>query len=251
LEKKILYINPVRSDDPQELKILSRVVETRTQLEYRSLGTGPEHLEYKYYRAVILPMLLQMIKRAEQEEFDAVVISCFLDPGVEEGRELTEGMIIVGPGEASMHIAATLGEAFSILVTHRNIIPEITRNLDRFGLKGKLASFRSINMGVLELQQDKETVFNRFKKVAREAIEHDGAEVIVLGCTGAYGFYERLQRALGVPVVDPGIAALKFAEFLVGLKKQFEWSHTKIGSYKSPPKEEILEWGLGEAEVWQ
>ena len=34
MKKRILYINPVRDDDPQEMAILTQVVDAQTQLEY-------------------------------------------------------------------------------------------------------------------------------------------------------------------------------------------------------------------------
>jgi len=249
--KRILYINPVRDDDPEEMAILSGVVDAQTQLEYRSLGTGPEHLQYKVYRAVILTQLVTMIKQAENEGVDAVIIGCFLDPGVEEGREIAERTLIVGPGEASVYLAASLAARFSVLVTHHSAISEMATHLMRYGLKDKLASFRSINTGVLDLQRDKATTIRRLTEAGKEVIESDGAEGIILGCTGAHGFYEQLQQDLGVPVIDPGIAAVKFAEFLVELKDKFGWKHSKIGAYKTPPKDEILKWRLEGAKLWE
>ena len=163
MEKKILYINPVRDDDPQEMATLTGVADAQTQLEYRSLGTGPKHLQYKSYRAAILMQLVSTIKQAENEGFDAVIVGCFPDPGLGEGREITANTLVVGPGEASILIAATLG----------------------------------------------------------------------------------------VPVIDPGIAAVKFAEFLVEIKTRFGWKHSKIGAYETPPKEEILRWQLEGASLWQ
>ena len=251
MEKKILYINPVRDDDPQEKAILTQVVDAATRLEYRSLGKGPEHLQYKTYRAAILMQLVSMIKQAENEGFDAVIVGCFLDPSVEEGREIAERTLIVGPGEASTHIAVTLGNKFSVLVTHKNAIPEMEAHLKNRGLRDRLASFKSVEIGVLELQQDKDATLRRFKEAAKEAIEDDGAEVVILGCTGAHGFYEQLQQSLGVPVIDPGIAAVKFAEFLVELKNRFGWTHSKIGGYETPPKEEIVQWQLEGVTLWE
>ena len=251
MEKRILYINPVRDDDPDEIAILSQVTGATTQLEYRSLGTGPEHLQYKFYRTAILTQLLAMIKQAENEGFDAVIVGCFLDPGVEEGREITEDTLVVGPGEASTHIAVTLGNRFSVLVTHKNAIPEMEAHLKNRGLWDRLASFKSVEIGVLELQQDKEATLRRLREAAEEVIVQDRAEVIVLGCTGAHGFFKRLQQDLGVPVIDPGIAAVKFAEFLVELEDRFGWKHSKIGAYETPPKEEILKWQLEGAKLWE
>jgi len=251
MKKRILYINPVRDDDPQEMAILTGVVDAQTQLEYRSLGTGPEHLQYKTYRAAILMQLVSMIKQAENEGFDAVIVGCFLDPGLEEGREITEDTLVVGPGEASTHIAVTLGNKFSVLVTHKNAIPEMEAHLKNRGLWDKLATFKSVEIGVLELQQDRQATLRRFREAAKEAIEKDGAEVIILGCTGAHGFFERLQQDLGVPVIDPGIAAVKYAEFLVEIKNRFGCKHSKVGGYETPPRDEILRWELGAAELWQ
>lgn len=209
MKKKILYINSLRDDDPQEMDILTGVVDAQTQLEYRSLRTGPEHLQYKTYRAAVLIQLVYMLKQAENEGFDAVIVGCFLDPGLEEGREITENTLVVGPGEASTHLAATLGNSFSLLVTHR-----------------------------------------RFREVAKQAIENDGAEVIILGCTGAHGFFKQLQQDLGVPVIDPGIVAVKYAEFPAEIKNRFGWKYSKVGAYETPPREEILGWQLGKVDTW-
>ena len=60
----------------------------------------------------------------------------------------------------------------------------------------------------------------------RAAVEKDGAEVLVLGCTATYGFYEEMQRELGIPVLNPVIIPLKYAEFLAGLNKRFGWGHS-------------------------
>jgi hypothetical protein len=63
-----------------------------------------------------------------------------------------------------------------------------------------------------------------------------------------------LQQELGVPVLDPVITPLKFAEYLVDLRRRFGWSHSKVGAYESPPVDEIMEWKLGEkfgTDVWK
>ncbi|MGA9347194.1 MAG: aspartate/glutamate racemase family protein [Anaerolineae bacterium] len=117
-------------------------------------------------------------------------------------------------------------------------------NVARYGMKERLASFKSVDLGVLEFHQDEEETARRFREVAREAIEHDGAEVIILGCTATYGFYCELQEELEVPVIDPMIAAFKTAEFAAELKNRLGWSHSKIGAYESPPPAEFTPWRL-------
>ncbi|MGD8997173.1 MAG: aspartate/glutamate racemase family protein [Anaerolineae bacterium] len=245
--QRILYIDPVGVEVVGEgLRYLMEQKREGTELTMVNLPRGPEHLEYRYYEALVLVDILHLVKEAEHQGFDAAVIGCFYDVGLQAAREVAERMVVVAPCEASTHLAATLGDKFSIIVGRRKWIPEMMENVIRYGMKERLASFRSVDLGVLEFHQDEEETARRFKRVAREAVEQDGAEVLVLGCTATYGFYRELQEALGVPVIDSMIAAFKTAEFAAELKNRLGWSHSKIGGYESPPAEEFTRWGLEE-----
>jgi allantoin racemase len=154
-------------------------------------------------------------------------------------------MAVVAPCEASVHIAATLGHQFSIIVGRRKWIPEMMENVIHYGMKDRLASFKSVDLGVLEFHQDEDETARRFLQAGREAVDDDGAEVLVLGCTATYGFYRELQEELGVPVIDSMLASFKTAEFMAELRNRFAWSHSKVGGYESPPVEEFSPWRLG------
>ena len=54
-----------------------------------------------------------------------------------------------------------------------------------------------------------------FLELARDAIEEDLAEVIVLGCAGLSGLDKVMQSKLGVPVLDGVVCALIVATGLV------------------------------------
>lgn len=243
--QRILYIDPVGVGVVAEgLQLLMSHKQEETELTMVHLPRGPEHLEYRYYEALVLVDILHLIKEAERHGFDAAVIGCFYDVGLQAAREVAERMAIVAPCEASTHIAATLGDKFSIIVGRRKWIPEMMENVVRYGMKERLASFKSVDLGVLEFHQDEEETARRFREAGREAIEHDGAEVLILGCSATYGFYRDLQEGLGVPVIDSMIAAFKTAEFAAELKNRLGWSHSKIGGYESPPPEEFTPWRL-------
>jgi allantoin racemase len=247
LKRRILYIDPVGVEVVAEgLQVLMNQKREETELTAVNLPRGPEHLEYRYYEALVLVDILHLIKAAERRGFDAAVIGCFYDVGLQAAREVAERMVVVAPCEASTHLAATLGDKFSVIVGRRKWIPEMMENVIRYGMKEKLASFKSVDLGVLEFHEDEEETARRFRKVAQEAVERDGAEVLILGCTATYGFYRELQEELGVPVIDSMIAAFKTAEFAAELKNRLGWSHSKIGSYESPPSEEFTPWGLEE-----
>jgi len=246
-KRKILYIDPVGKGVVEEgQKFLTRHKREETELRMIMLPRGPEHLEYRYYEALVLVDILHLVKEAEREGFDAAIIGCFYDVGLQAAREVAERMPVIAPCEASTHLASTLGDKFSIIVGRRKWIPEMMENVISYGMKERLASFKSVDLGVLEFHEDEEETARRFRGVAREAVECDGAEVIVLGCTATYGFYEQLQQELGVPVIDSMIASLKTAEFAAELGIRLGWTHSKIGAYESPPAEEFTPWQLDE-----
>jgi allantoin racemase len=241
--KKILYIDPVGVEVVAEgYDFLSAQKQETTELTMVTLPRGPQHLEYRYYEALVLVDILHLVMEAEKQGFDAAVIGCFYDVGLHDAREVAEHMVVVAPCEASVNIASTLGHKFSVIVGRRKWIPEMEENVIRYGMGEKLASFKSVDLGVLEFHEDEDETARRFIQVGREAIERDGAEVLVLGCTATYGFYRELQEELGVPVIDSMVAAFKTAEFAADLKNRFGWSQSKIGGYESPPPEEFTPW---------
>jgi allantoin racemase len=73
---------------------------------------------------------------------------------------------------------------------------------------------------------------------ARAAVEEDGAEVIVMGCTAESGFADELSRGLGVPLLDPVVTSWKFAEMQADMYSTSGISHSKAYGYESPPKDE-------------
>jgi allantoin racemase len=244
--KRILYINPVgtNQNDQMMLQYLNQAKEENTTLTVVSLPRGPHHLDYHYYGALVLPDALQEIQRAEREGFDAAIIGCFYDIGLREARELARTLVVTGPAEASLHIAASLGHSFSILVGRRKNIPLMKENVYRYGFRDHLASFRPLGLGVLEYHLDEEETKRRMIREAKAAVEEDRAEVIILGCTIQFGFYKELQELIGVPVIDSALAAFKHAEFLCELNQRFHWGHSKIGDFEPPPESELLQWNL-------
>ncbi|HIP99348.1 TPA: hydantoin racemase [Candidatus Bipolaricaulota bacterium] len=245
---KILWINPIGTDlfDAPIGEFIGKAKAPETEIDVVSLRRGPMHLEYHYYEALVLADTLHEVRRAEVEGYDAAVIGCFYDPGLMEARETTDRLVVTAPAESAMHIATTLGYTFSVIVGRKKWIPKMHENVVKYGFSTRLASFKSVELGVYDFQRDKQETARRLRQAAKEAVEVDRAEVIVLGCTIEFGFYRELQRELGVPVIDAVIAPLKYAEFLVELRDRFGWSHSKVYGYQSPPPDEIRAWRLAE-----
>jgi len=195
---------------------------------------GPISIESYYHRYTATIEVLQMIQKAEREKYDAVIIACFGDPGLEAARELVH-IPVIGIAEASILLASMLGHKFSIIVILRCSIPRAERYVRQLGLSSKLASIREIGMGIVELERNREEAEKLIMEKCRRVIEQDGAEVIVLGCAGMSGLAKRVRQELMVPVIDPTIAALKMAEGLVDMGL----SQSKVALYGEPSSTDI------------
>jgi allantoin racemase len=255
---RILYIAPVRVSEVITQSGVEETVRPGNVLKTVGFSRGPLHIEYHYYEVLVLPDLLRTIVAAEDQGYDAAVIGCFYDLGLQAGREMTDRLVVTAPCESSILLAASLGATFSIIVGRRKWIPQMRENVRTYGLGSRLASFRTLDLGVPDYHADEAETARRFHEAGRRAVEEDGAEVIILGCTASSGFYAELQDRLGVPVIDSAIAAIKHAEHLIEVRDRFCWSQSKIGTYETPPRAELDGWNLAQGyepaaiqEIWR
>ncbi|MDR5684450.1 MAG: aspartate/glutamate racemase family protein [Armatimonadota bacterium] len=251
MTRRILWINPVGTPmwDQEIASLLQQEAMPGTYVEARSLPRGPHHLEYLSYDAQVVPDVLHTIRQAEREGFDAAVVGCFYDPGVREAREVAERIAVAFPCESCVMLAATLGDRFSVIVGREKWIPAMRENVWRYGMERRLASFRAVGLGVHDFQRDPPETERRLLASARAAVDQDGAEVIILGCTIEFGFFRSLQSQLGVPVLDATVTPFKVAELLAELKQRFGWLPSKVGGFESPPPHEVESWILPQYEA--
>lgn len=238
---RILWINPIYTNvyDRPMADSFRQIVRPGTEVDVVSLnGEGPSHVEYNAFEALMLPQLLRTVRWAEEEGYDATVIGCFYDPALRAAREITDRMVVVGPAHSALSIAGSLGERFSILVGRKKWIPEMAENVHRCGASERLVSWRVLEMGVDDFQKDPTLTEERIMSEARKAVEQDGADVIILGCTAEFGFFRTVQDEIGVPVIDATVAPLKHAEQLVDSARRFGWTHSKRLGYDGPTAQE-------------
>jgi allantoin racemase len=117
--------------------------------------------------------------------------------------------------------------------------PEMHENVEKYGFGDRFAGFRVLRMTVNEFQADPACTEDRILTEDRRAVEEDGADVIVLGCTIEFGFYRKVQEELGVPVIDAIVAPLRYAEFLADLDLRHGWRTSRALGYERPAEEEL------------
>ena len=215
-------------------KIYSSIVSNEVHINAVALENGPISIESEYDEAFAVPEILTKIIEAERDGCDAVVVDCFADPGVRAGREIAS-IPVIGPNEASLHIAAILGFKFSIIAILDGVVSTIHNNCILNSLEDKLASIRSIGFHVLDMNKEENKLLQAVVDTSIKAIENDGAHCIILGCTAMSGLALTVQNLLlkkgvNIPVIDPSIAALKMAQVLVEMNLNYS-----MQTYPYPP----------------
>lgn len=198
------------------------------QLVVVNIPHGPDSMESAYDEAIAAPYILQQVVSAETEGCDAVVIDCAADPALRAAREISE-LPVVPAGEASYHAAMMVAGKFSVITVLPTTANEISDHLKMYGFSSRVASVRSANVPVLALEDEQEAEEHLYA-AARKAIDEDGAQAIVLSCTGTMAMRDSLEKRLGVPVIEPYLAAIQFAASLVRMKlRQSRLSYIKGG----------------------
>jgi allantoin racemase len=196
------------------------------------LPRGPTGLECAFEEAMAAPHILEEVMLAEKDGYHAVTLDCAGDPVLVAARERVS-IPVVGSGQAGMLYAIGLGDRISIMTVHPTI-HWIRRNMVCYGIMDKVVSIRGVQISLGELIGERRITERTLLDLGKKAIEEDGAEVLLLGCTGMSGYASDLTQALGVPVVDPAACALKMAVDLV----EMGLAHSKL-SYPFPPPREI------------
>jgi len=192
--------------------------DSETQITIVNLEKGPESIEQHYDVTWAEVFTLREIEKAEEQGYDAVITYCFDDPALLAAKEKLR-IPVVGIQEPSIHLASMLGRKFSVVgVGGQFANGSVEDSVKMHGLEDSMASVRLTEISVLDIRKDRERLKSALLREARRAVEEDEADVIVLGCGSLLGLAEELQKELKVPVIDPGLAALKIAEDLVKLR---------------------------------
>lgn len=239
MRNRILWINPIGTDclNAPLTEYLLGFCAPHTDLEVVSLEKGPSHLNYSFHEALVVPEILRRVRCTEQEAYDGVIVGCFNDTGVWESREIA-AIPVMGPGEAAHHLASLLGWRWRVLVSQDKCIPKMAGLAGRLGFWPERASFQAVETEVHDFHEDDQLTYRRLLDAGRLAVDQDLIEVIVLGCTVLYGYYDRLQQELGVPVIDSAVAALKGMESLLEVRRLTKWSFSKRLTYAGPAADE-------------
>lgn len=227
---RILIVNPNTTVSMTEkaAKAARAVAAAGTEIVAATSPMGPISIEGHYDGALAIPGLLAELKARRTEGYDAAVIACFDDTGLDAARSFAD-VPVLGLCESAVMTASFLAQRFTVVTTLERSRVLIDNLVRRYGM-GDRARVRSSDIPVLALEDAASGAIGKLRSEIDKALAEDGAEAIVLGCAGMTDLASELQDIYCIPVVDGVAAAVKQAEALISLGL----STSKRGSYASP-----------------
>lgn len=228
---RIHVVNPNSSLGMTEQigRVARRVASAGTTLDITRAFAAPASIEGYTDEALSVPAMLGEILSAEARGADAHVVACFDDPGIDAAREVAKGPVI-GICEAAMRVALVLSSRFSIITTLPRSVPIIEDLADAYGAGRRCRRVRSINLPVLELEENLPAAAQLLAAEIAVARREDQAEAIILGCAGMADLCDRLAAETGILVIDGVTAAVKLAEAMAGTG----YRTSKLGACAAP-----------------
>lgn len=220
------------ADLKKRREILQSYASPGTEVRLVMTKNAPPSVDSLAEMELAAPGILERVVQSEREGADAVLIWGGHDPSLLSARSLVD-IPVIGPGSASMHIAAFLADYFSLIVQLPEVEQLAWRQIRDYRLEEKCVGIYSVDIPVLEL--GKEENYDAVKDTVIESIEA-GADSVCFGCMALNNHVDRLTEELrethpGATIIHPGRTSIKLAEMLVKLgltQSRF--------TYPSPPK---------------
>lgn len=210
MKQRILVINPnsnasVTREIDQGLQ--SCRVDYDADILCSTLADGPFGIETDEDISAVVPLIVKEI--SSNGDYDAFVIACYADPGLNEGRAVTQEPVF-GIHECAVSLSATYSRRFGVLALRREAIQRHIAYVRHLGYQSFHAGERSLDVSDDEAVNDPE-ILQKIIDTGRQLVEEDGAQTLIFGCAGLAVHRRAAQLELGVPVIDPVQAAVKMA----------------------------------------
>lgn len=179
---------------------------------FRFPAIAPEVIETEEDARAAEAGVRDAVVQAVSEGADAVLVTCFSDPGVRSAA-CDVDVPVMGEGRPSIAATGALFDRFSILSAQSSTIAAKEAMVAELGLAGRLQRVVGMDIPVRELTTERAPEVALL--IAAEA--DGGATAVILGCTGLeLGFTAAVRSAVrtirpAVAVVDPAEVAGRLA----------------------------------------
>ena len=220
---KLKIIIPVNTTEYNRLieNSVQPVLDSEISIDIEAISQGSPFIQSRLDLTMNAPHVVELARKAEKEGFDGIFVTDMDMCGVEAARQAVS-IPVIGGFRASAFTAMMLAKRFSIL-TVANVEEMQSEHTRNFGISENLASVRPLNIIVPNLAEDdaRQLILEHLYQEALKAIELDGANALIFGCTGFVRFAQplaaMLEDKLGkkIPVLDPNCCAISYLALLV------------------------------------
>lgn len=226
-----------------------RICGSETNVDLHGLlpGTYPDGMapiemgRYRWGHHLAFVQVVENVMRAQREGYDAVAISCFIDPGLEEARSVVD-IPVVSSLETALLVSSAIGRAFGLLTIDEPMARTLRELVDRYGFTNRVAAVEAMDPPITEFELDRAfggspEFVERFARQARRMIA-EGCDVIIPaeGVVNTVLVRNGFHALDGTPVLDSYGSLLAFAEMLVQLRRRSGLSIGRRGAYAQPPE---------------
>jgi len=224
------------------LSNLKKVAKQGTEIEIHPVKRSSFIIEASYLEMLNNAQVIEGIIEAEEKGFDAAVIGCANDPGLQQARQAVD-IPVIGVTESSMLLACMLGHKFGVITVMDRLVPVCDRNIRNYGLDSRATTpvrvfnlGKDVMQGMINMILTPDTINPQFEDLCLACIA-DGAEVIIPACVALSPAASLLNyttvRKTGVPVMDVTQVAVKMAELQVELKRSVGLGKSQRNWYRS------------------
>jgi allantoin racemase len=169
---------------------------------------GPYTIEGVLDAALATAGMLEVVA-AYKDPFDAVVVACFGDPGVEALRTLLR-VPVIGIGAASFMQAACLSQRFAIVTPVAGTRERYAAVAAAMGLDRQFVGAYPTPLSVADFESDDPTVLETLVFHAEQAVK-DGADCLLFGCAGIADQLLDIEARVGVLCIASASAGVSQA----------------------------------------
>lgn len=225
--KEIIIVFPFMHHAPV-IQIMRDFYRDAADVEPVGTDTGIDPVATYSDVELMIPGILERIVRAEKEGCRASIVGCFGDPGLAAAREMV-AIPVLGPGETAFAVASTLGDKILVLEPEHEFVYPTEKMIAAYGYKDKVVGVHHLDLpleacisGLTEQTEEAKKISQRIADDVCAKVAESGAHVIILGCIGLAGFLDIVtsslkERGFNIPIVEPGIVAMRYARFLLDL----------------------------------
>jgi len=189
--------------------------------------------------------VLHKVIQAQAQGYDAIALGCFLDPAMQEAREIVS-IPVLGMGETCMLMACMYGQRFSGVAFHAKQAQYYDRKAFEYGLAARHIPFGNLGIDFNEVQNafaNPQQMTETFIREARRLGEQ-GAEVILAACAtvNAVIHREKIRDVDGILILDSNAVLLKIAEGMADLAASTDLRASRRLLYQQPSSNALADW---------